>query len=75
MDKNIERSPRNISRGLYHHGIIKTLIMEELNKRNDTWGDFLNCNRFHEYIVFIDNVINTSEYLISFRDEDFIVRT
>jgi hypothetical protein len=35
-----------ISRILYHHGLVKILILEELNKRGDNWDAFLLRNGF-----------------------------
>jgi hypothetical protein len=51
MSKHIQGNPKNVIHSLYHHGLVKLLIMEELRKRNDTWDAFLERNGFHSIVV------------------------
>jgi hypothetical protein len=46
MVKYIQANPRNVIRSLYHHGLVKILIVEELHKRGDNWDAFLLPNGF-----------------------------
>jgi hypothetical protein len=46
MDKRIQENPKNIHCSLYHHGLVKIIIMEELKQRSDDWDMFLSRNGF-----------------------------
>jgi hypothetical protein len=46
MAKCVHANPKNVNRSLYHHGLIKILIVEELNKRGDNWDAFYPWNGF-----------------------------
>jgi hypothetical protein len=46
MAHQVQKHPQNPTPSLYHYGLIKILIENELYTRDDSWGDFLNRNVF-----------------------------
>jgi hypothetical protein len=44
----VQRNPRNIEPHLYHHGLVKILVEEQLKAKRDTWERFLVRNHFEE---------------------------
>ena len=44
----VQRNPRNIESHLYHHGLVKILVEEQLKENRDTWERFLVRNHFEE---------------------------
>ena len=44
----VQRNPRNIEPHLYHHGLVKILVEEQLKAKRDTWDRFLVRNHFQE---------------------------
>lgn len=44
----VQRNPRNIEAHLYHHGLVKLLVEEQLKSKRDTWERFLIRNHFQE---------------------------
>ena len=44
----VQRNPRNIEPHLYHHGLVKMLVEEQLKAKRDTWEIFLVRNHFEE---------------------------
>jgi hypothetical protein len=44
----VQRNPRNIEPHLYHHGLVKILVEEQLKAKRDTWERFLVRNHFQE---------------------------
>ena len=44
----VQKHVGNIEPHLYHHGLIKILIEDQLKKTKDTWGQFLTRNYFQE---------------------------
>jgi len=44
----VQRNPRNIEPHLYHHGLVKILVEEQLKAKRDTWERFLIRNHFQE---------------------------
>jgi hypothetical protein len=40
MASKVQAKPQKASNSLFHHGLIKLIVLEELNRRNKTW-DFL----------------------------------
>ena len=43
-----QRNPGNIESHLYHHGLVKMLVEEQLKANKDTWKRFLVRNHFEE---------------------------
>ena len=48
MSSIVQRNPRNIEPHLYHHGLVKMLVEEQLKAKRDTWERFLVRNHFEE---------------------------
>lgn len=48
MSATIQKHVGNIEPHLYHHGLIKILIEEQLKTKNDTWEKFLVRNHLQE---------------------------
>ena len=48
MSFTVQKHVGNIEPHLYHHGLIKILIEDQLKKNKDTWGQFLTKNYFQE---------------------------
>ena len=48
MSITVQKHVGNIEPHLYHHGLIKILIEEQLKKSKDTWDQFLTKNYFQE---------------------------
>ena len=48
MSTTVQRNMGNIEPHLYHHGLIKILIEEQLKTKKDTWEKFLIRNHFQE---------------------------
>ena len=46
MDNYTKKRTRNVEHNLYHHGLVKLLIMEEIEKKQSNWGHFLVRSRF-----------------------------
>ena len=46
MSSAIKKGPKNIIRGLFHHGLVRILVERELSKQNRSWDDFLEQNGF-----------------------------
>lgn len=44
----VQRNPRSIEPHLYHHGLVKILVEEQLKAKRDTWERFLVRNHFQE---------------------------
>src|ERR1700733_6873892 len=44
----VQRNPGNIESHLYHHGLVKMLVEEQLKANKDTWNKFLVRNHFEE---------------------------
>ena len=44
----VQRNPGNIESHLYHHGLVKMLVEEQLKANKDTWERFLVRNHFEE---------------------------
>jgi len=44
----VQRNPRNVEAHLYHHGLVKMLVEEQLKEKQDTWDRFLIRNHFQE---------------------------
>jgi len=63
MSKNIQKNSKNVNHRLYHHGLIKILIVEDLHERNDSWDAFLihdglvDATIFHAKIPQEENVV------------------
>jgi hypothetical protein len=51
MARGIQRNPRNFERSLYHFGLVKILVENKLQKKNDNWIEFLVWNQFVEALV------------------------
>jgi len=85
MAKRVHANPKNVHRTIYHHGLIKILIVEELKKRGDNWDAFLSRNRFiaktgsskgepHELVIHVNNNNkNNRERLSSHGAKDFTI--
>ena len=41
MSLAIKKGLNNISRSLFHHGLVRILVERELSKQNRSWDDFL----------------------------------
>jgi len=48
MSTTVQKHIGNIDPHLYHHGLIKILIEDQLKKNKDTWEQFLMRNYFQE---------------------------
>ena len=48
MSFTVQKHVGNIEPHLYHHGLIKILIEDQLKKTKDTWEQFLTRNYFQE---------------------------
>ena len=48
MSATVQKHVGNIEPHLYHHGLIRILIEEQLKTKNDTWEKFLVRNHFQE---------------------------
>lgn len=48
MSVTVQKHVGNIEPHLYHHGLIRILIEEQLKKSKDTWDQFLTRNYFQE---------------------------
>jgi len=46
MANKVQTHPKNAQYSLFHQGVIKVLVMQELNKNQTTWEHFLSSSGF-----------------------------
>jgi hypothetical protein len=50
MASKVQAKPQKASSSLFHHGLIKLIVLEELNKRNKTWDYLLFWGEFGQEV-------------------------
>jgi hypothetical protein len=50
MSQGVQENSTNPHHSLYHYGLIKLLIEDELKFRNDSWDSFLVRNAFNSIV-------------------------
>jgi hypothetical protein len=61
MAKAIQKHPRNEDRILYHHGLIKMIVLYELQRNDTTWEKYLADNGFTDETIREDTSSKSEE--------------
>ena len=54
----VKNNTNHTSHSIFHHGIVKLLVLTELGKQNRSWQHFLFWSRFEPKKIEAQNIIN-----------------
>lgn len=72
MAKRVQKQGKSMEKILYHHGLIKLIVMHELQKQNFSWNHFLFNNDFE---VMEENSREEEIFIISDNEEEVNIPT
>jgi hypothetical protein len=50
MASKVQAKPQKASNSLFHHGLIKLIVLEDINRRNTSWDYLLFWGEFRQQI-------------------------